>query len=315
MAAAGYGSDLEEDVGGEAKRARKEASKGDSISTKTTPRSSAAVHRPEKSTFAEERDKAARSEYMHTTLRGMNAYDRHKRFINDYLLFYGGARAKLRPTEVAKNDYDVIEEEHRFLWDDKEQPATWEQRLAKKYYDKLFKEYTLVDLSRYREGLVALRWRTEEEVLAAKGQFVCGNLACSARDDLTSWEVDFNYVEQGKARSALVKVRLCPDCSRRLNHANPHRRARSAREAAEADAHEADEKKKKRKHKHKHDKSDDDSDQEKDRKHKRKHRHDRDDASDDDDERERKHKHKHKHKSRHEDKGSRAEDLLDDLLV
>ena len=49
------------------------------------------------------------------------------------------------------------------------EPVTWEQQMAKRYYDKLFKEYCLADLSRYREGLVALRWRTEKEVLEGKG--------------------------------------------------------------------------------------------------------------------------------------------------
>ena len=31
------------------------------------------------------------------------------------------------------------------------------KRLAKKYYDKLFKEYCLADLSRYREGKVTCK--------------------------------------------------------------------------------------------------------------------------------------------------------------
>ena len=32
--------------------------------------------------------------------------------------------------------------------------ATWEVKLAKRYYDKLFKEYCLADLSRYKEGKI-----------------------------------------------------------------------------------------------------------------------------------------------------------------
>ena len=97
---------------------------------------------------------------------------------------------------------------------------------------------------------VGLRWRTEREVLEGKGQeaagaaragrrssghtdaprvaaylrvappgqFSCGNLQCSATSGLRSWEVNFGYVEHGEKRNALVKLRLCPDCSAKLNY-------------------------------------------------------------------------------------------------
>jgi protein FRA10AC1 len=32
--------------------------------------------------------------------------------------------------------------------------------MAKKYYSKLYKEYALVDLSRYETGQIGCRWRT-----------------------------------------------------------------------------------------------------------------------------------------------------------
>lgn len=41
-------------------------------------------------------------------------------------------------------------------------------RMAKRYYDKLFREYALADLTRYKEGKVGLRWRTEREVVEGK---------------------------------------------------------------------------------------------------------------------------------------------------
>ena len=61
--------------------------------------------------------------------------------------------------------------------------TSWEKRLAKKYYDKLFKEYAIADLSRYREGAIGLRWRTAKEVVAGKGQFVCGVKRCEVNLD------------------------------------------------------------------------------------------------------------------------------------
>ncbi|KAI3364830.1 hypothetical protein L3Q82_001016 [Scortum barcoo] len=52
-----------------------------------------------------------------------------------------------------KTDLDVLRENHRFLWrDEDEDDMTWEKELAKKYYDKLFKEYCIADLSRYKEN-------------------------------------------------------------------------------------------------------------------------------------------------------------------
>ena len=81
------------------------------------------------------------------------------------------------PADRDCNDYNVLEEEHQFLWEG--QADTWGKRLAKAYYDKLFKEYTISDLSRYKENMVALRWRTEKEVVSGKGQFVCGSKHCS----------------------------------------------------------------------------------------------------------------------------------------
>jgi len=65
-----------------------------------------------------------------------------------------------------KTDADVITENHQFLWEEDENDAakTWEQKLAKKYWDKLFKEYAICDLTRYKENKIAMRWRIEKEV-------------------------------------------------------------------------------------------------------------------------------------------------------
>jgi hypothetical protein len=43
---------------------------------------------------------------------------------------------------------------------------------------KLFKEYAIADLSRYRQGRVGLRWRTQREVVNGTGQFACGAKVC-----------------------------------------------------------------------------------------------------------------------------------------
>ncbi|CAG5089095.1 Similar to Fra10ac1: Protein FRA10AC1 homolog (Mus musculus) [Cotesia congregata] len=65
---------------------------------------------------------------------------------------------------------------------------------------------------------VALRWRTEQEVVVGKGQFECGSKKCKIKEGLKSWEVNFGYEEQGEKKNALVKLRLCSECSDKLNY-------------------------------------------------------------------------------------------------
>ncbi|KAL3967755.1 growth differentiation factor 8 [Sarotherodon galilaeus] len=153
-------------------------------------------------------------------LISMNAFERHKKFVGDYILYYGGQMVDFKRSAAKdKTDLDVLRENHRFLWrDEDEEDMTWEKELAKKYYDKLFKEYCIADLSRYKENKFGFRWRTENEVVSGKGQFQCGNKRCEKEEGLKSWEVNFAYVEHGEKRNALVKLRLCPECSFKLNY-------------------------------------------------------------------------------------------------
>ena len=53
---------------------------------------------------------------------------------------------------------------------------------------------------------VALRWRTEKEVVIGKGQFQCGSKQCSIKEGLRSWEINFGYEEHGEKKNALVKL-------------------------------------------------------------------------------------------------------------
>ncbi|CAG9535088.1 unnamed protein product [Cercopithifilaria johnstoni] len=139
-------------------------------------------------------------------LMTLDVYSRHKELINQYYLCYPGATTRLqRDTSRDRTDYDVLKDNHRFLWNDDElikaAEKSWEARLAKRYYDKLFKEYCIADLSQYRKNRIAMRWRIEREVRSGKGQFECGNKRCTEKDCLTSWE-----------------LRLCPECSKMLNY-------------------------------------------------------------------------------------------------
>jgi protein FRA10AC1 len=123
-----------------------------------------------------------------------------------------------RLDNAARTDLDVLHAQHQFVRDEEEDSKnqTWERRMAMKYYQRLFKEYALADLSRCKEGKVGLRWRTEQEVLAGKGQFTCGNKRCDAKCELHSYELNFAYKENGERKRALVKVRACPECAAKL---------------------------------------------------------------------------------------------------
>lgn len=148
----------------------------------------------------------------------LNVYERHKYLINHYQLCYEGSTSKLvRDTSKDKSDIDVIKAHHRFLWDEEENES-WEDSLARKYWQRLFKEYCICDLSCYKENKIALRWRTEGEVTKGTGQFICGAKKCSISSELRTWEVNFAYQERGERKNALVKIRLCPDCSFKLNY-------------------------------------------------------------------------------------------------
>eukprot|EP00741_Cyanophora_paradoxa_P025457 tig00000382_g24575.t1 len=180
---------------------------------------------------AEERQKAAGP--FGGQWSGLTAYQRHVKLMNDFVLFYGNSVPKA-DVQARCTDLDILQREHRFIRDDDEDAAdaSWEKRLARRYYDRLFKEFALADLSNYKAGQVGLRWRTEKEVFAGKGQFVCGNKRCDGREQLRSFEVNFAYVEANERKNALVKLRLCPECAFKLNYRKLAEMAKEEKRAA-----------------------------------------------------------------------------------
>ena len=124
----------------------------------------------------------------------MDTWTKHEKLMRDFYRFHrrtsaggaGGAGGDgTDTTTTITTEVDVVRRHHRFLRtaaDDRNLEGDWERRVAKKYYDKLFKEYAVADLTRYREHRVGLRWRTEREVLHAKGQLRCGRLGCDQVD-------------------------------------------------------------------------------------------------------------------------------------
>ncbi|XP_073824317.1 uncharacterized protein [Musca autumnalis] len=164
------------------------------------------------------------------SLKSLSDQERHNYILQTFILNNKNSSEQKKH----KRDIDVIREHHRFLWNDEEHPEedqSWEVRLVKRYYDKLFKEYCIADLSRYKENKIALRWRTEAEVVAGIGQFQCGSRKCLEKDNLRSWEVNFGYKEHGEHKNALIKLRLCPEHSEHLNYTSKKREVKRLKHA------------------------------------------------------------------------------------
>lgn len=108
---------------------------------------------------------------------------------------------------------EILNREFEFIRE--QEPKSWDEKLAMAHYLSLYKEYCLCDLSRYMEHKVALRWRTKREVVQEKGTIICANIKCRNKSS-SSWEMPFRYEEKGESKTALVKVRVCEECERKL---------------------------------------------------------------------------------------------------
>lgn len=144
------------------------------------------------------------------------------------------AMGKKHTDNILPTDFEALKQAHQFVRDDEtdEQHCDdWKVRMARRYYNKLYKEYAVIDLSRYTEGRYGLRWRTEKEVIKKKGQSVCASKQCEVENNLGTYEVLFKYSEDSKTKRELVKVCLCEGCAEKLKVINSARKDVSAIES------------------------------------------------------------------------------------
>ncbi|KAJ3996858.1 folate-sensitive fragile site protein Fra10Ac1-domain-containing protein [Lentinula boryana] len=143
-----------------------------------------------------------------------------------------------------KTEFEILKDSHKFLRneEDDENKLSWEEKLASKYYSSLYREFAVCDLKHYKSGNFALRWRTEDEVLAETGESTCGNTRCKHynhgrpegnKPPLSTLELPFAYSEHGENKTALVKVVLCARCVDKLMW--KRRRGKDEGSGAEAD--------------------------------------------------------------------------------
>ena len=64
-------------------------------------------------TYSREQHKLSFAKY-----KSLNAYERHQKLVGDYLKYYGGKPEDFANKAPVKTDYDVLEENHQFVWDE-----------------------------------------------------------------------------------------------------------------------------------------------------------------------------------------------------
>ncbi|KAF3928586.1 hypothetical protein AA313_de0201944 [Arthrobotrys entomopaga] len=266
-----------------------------------------------------------------------SAYARHIQKCLQYVDYYGGS---VPSVSKGKTERDLLEQEFQFLRDDGHDEMDsgrqdTAKEIAKKYYDNLFREFALIDLSRWREGQVALRWRTKQEVLQGLGQFTCASLTCprhtaptedppefsldSEEGDgmipLETIEMNFGYVEKGVKKNALVKVCVCEKCASKLHKVKGSSKEQQSRRKDRSREREREEKKSRERRERRHRRHEEDEDVSSRSKHRRHeeerdyHRSRGDEASED-----KTRGHRDDRKSRHDisrDQGEREERRYD----
>ncbi|KIR67472.1 protein FRA10AC1 [Cryptococcus bacillisporus CA1873] len=101
---------------------------------------------------------------------GLSAFQREA-LVSSY-----GPSSSIQPK--VRTEWDVLKENHRFIRDDEEaKDVSWEERLARAYESKLFREFAL-------SKKLALRWRTAPEVVNGIGEETCASLRCKYHEPL-----------------------------------------------------------------------------------------------------------------------------------
>ncbi|BGP31058.1 hypothetical protein JCM10296v2_002822 [Rhodotorula toruloides] len=83
------------------------------------------------------------------TLAPETAHERHQRL---FRLKQSYERGRVPPKPQSKHELEILKERHQFVRDGEVVPSvlTWEDQLAYKYYETLFKEFAVVNLKHYK---------------------------------------------------------------------------------------------------------------------------------------------------------------------
>lgn len=106
-------------------------------------------------------DSVERGQYFQGHMAGMSAHERHTKLVSDYQRFYQHPQlpTETKTAALVSTDFDALREGHRFLRSEADDAETsWEAKLAKRYYSRLYREYAVADLSRWVDGDGVCEW-------------------------------------------------------------------------------------------------------------------------------------------------------------
>ncbi|KAK3008229.1 hypothetical protein RJ639_014835 [Escallonia herrerae] len=147
----------------------------------------------------------AKKQQYQAHILGLNAYDRHKKFLNDYVGFYGKDGSPQERLPI-RTDQDTLREGYRFIrTEEDDMDHSWEQRLVKRY--------CIADMSQYKTGKGSL--------------FAVASIALEKM-------VNFSYAEAGESKQALVKLVTCERCAKRLVYRKQKEKEQSEKREKEA---------------------------------------------------------------------------------
>lgn len=118
---------------------------------------------------------------------------------------YDAPAASHRPTNMS--ELSILLKHHQFIRDEAEDSdidpskLSWEDKVSLSWYNKLFREYAVCDLTQYKTGGIALRWRTEEEVLQRAGE-----VSALLPPDYARSVIDFCLLPTADLRQSALQV-------------------------------------------------------------------------------------------------------------
>ncbi|KAH9710175.1 Folate-sensitive fragile site protein [Citrus sinensis] len=183
-------------------------------------------------------DREERKQQYQAQIRGLNAYDRHNKFLKDYVAFYGKEKPMSLKLPV-KTDQDTLREGFRY-----NQLVPTIYILCEYFLCSLFIALTLFKILHSRH--VALQeWQDWFEMEDREGGYSrqrssSGNISYFLiRHKTIDINVNFTYVEAGENKQALVKLVTCERCAEKLHY-------KRRKEKEQLDRREKEENKRKR---------------------------------------------------------------------
>ncbi|KAF6754444.1 hypothetical protein DFP72DRAFT_848253 [Ephemerocybe angulata] len=123
--------------------------------------------------------------------------------MSSYLYDSSSSKVQLAPTGIT--EFEILKARHKTAR--KAQRLTWDDQLARKYYDSLYREFAVCDLKHYKSGNTKSwteRGRRHAATPAASTTMVPrGTDEVPDLPPLTTLELPFAYSEQGENKSAL----------------------------------------------------------------------------------------------------------------